>query len=149
MRLAQRKRHNNSVQRAHAVTVNNHNRERRLRYNTLLERHGKENQMRKSIEPTYDSRETGPRFNVESRINHQIIGKQQIADPFVTHAVTIGFWDAVKAFLFDRKLRVEFRVDADIQIIEDVMELDANYLGANSTRRQQFNSLIESTLANM
>lgn len=105
--------------------------------------------MRQSIEPTYDSRETGNRFKAESRINGQTIGHEVIADPFVTHTVTIGFWDAVKAFLFERKLRVTVRVDGDPQIIEDVMELDANYLGSNSTRRQQFNSLIESTLANM
>lgn len=121
----------------------------RLRCNALLEKARVRKRMRTSIEPTYDSRETGNRFQVESRINGQRIGQQSIADPFVTHTVTIGFWDAIKAFLFDRKLRVEFRVDGDSQIIEDVMELDANYLGSNSTRRQQFNSLIQSTLANM
>jgi len=105
--------------------------------------------MRKSIEPTYDSRETGLRFNVETRINGQAIRNQIIPDPFVRTTIRLAFWDVVKAFLFERKLHIEVLVNGDEDIVEDVMELDANYLASNSTRRKIFHETIETVLAGM
>lgn len=39
--------------------------------------------MRQSIQPTYDSRETGPRFSVEYFVNGRSIDKTPISDPFL------------------------------------------------------------------
>lgn len=76
--------------------------------------------------PTYDSRETGPRYHVTSRIGDRTIAFQQpLDDPFVRHTVHLGQCDLL------RGLTVTVLVDGDAAIVNDVLELDANILVPN------------------
>ncbi|MCW2897881.1 MAG: hypothetical protein JWO67_146 [Streptosporangiaceae bacterium] len=95
---------------------------------------------RQSIEPTYDSRETGPRFHVTTRIGDEtIVFQQPIPDPFVRTTVHVGNrWDLLRGLLRGR-LTVEVIVSGDYEVVNDVLELDANTLTPNSTRRDEFN----------
>jgi hypothetical protein len=93
---------------------------------------------RQSIKPTYDSRETGPRYHITTQIGDRTIAFQErIADPFVRHTVTIGWPDLLRGLLH-RHLKVTVLVGGDRDIVNDVMELDANDLGYNCTRRDEF-----------
>jgi hypothetical protein len=105
--------------------------------------------MRNSIRATYDSRETGPRYTVTTEMNGQVQEwRKPIDDPFVTTTVKIGHrWTLLRAFLRGR-LDVTVSVDGDGDIVEDVLELDDNYLGINCTRRAAFNSHINEALHN-
>jgi hypothetical protein len=96
---------------------------------------------RKSITPTYNGAETGPRYHVTSRINsHTVTFQHPADDPFVRHVIHICWLDRLKS-LFLRRLDVEVIVGGDAEIIEDVMELNSDYLGPmNSTRRKAFQS---------
>lgn len=96
---------------------------------------------RQSIAPTYDHRETGDRFTVESRVNGRRAALVPIRDPFVFHRVTLGWRDRLR-----RKLVVEVIVGGDSEIVDDVMELDADCLTFNSTRRDEWNATVESAL---
>lgn len=43
---------------------------------------------RRSIEPTYDSRETGPRYHVSSTVDGRPVAfMEPIQDPFVNHTI--------------------------------------------------------------
>lgn len=103
---------------------------------------------RQSIKPTYDHRETGDRYFVQYSINSKLIGESQsITDPFVRGTVVVGWRDILKSLLRHRSLKVEMRVRGDQSIEEDVMELDANYTGVeSSTRRRAFRAAMESGL---
>lgn len=93
---------------------------------------------RVSIQPTYDSRETGPRYHVTTRVGDRTIGfEKPLHDPFVNHRVTIGWPDLVRGLL-RRRLEVTVIVGGDRDIVDDVLELDAEWLGGNSTRRDEF-----------
>jgi hypothetical protein len=101
---------------------------------------------RASIQPTYDSRETGPRYHVTTRVGGQTIQfEHRIEDPFVRQRVTIGWQDLLRA-LRRRRLVVEVLVGGDADVINDVMELDANCLTPNSTRRDEFNAGINDAI---
>lgn len=93
---------------------------------------------RQSIQPTYDSRETGPRYNVSSFVNDKPVSfMDPIDDPFVRHTVHVGLWDLLKAVCRGR-LKVEVTVGGDKGICDDVLELDANTLIGGSSRRVEF-----------
>ncbi len=92
---------------------------------------------RHSIKPTYDHRETGDRFTVETRLNDRRVSVTPTRDPFVCRRVTIG-WPDLLAGLLRRRLIVEVLVGGDREIVDDVMELDADCLTDNSTRRADF-----------
>lgn len=97
---------------------------------------------RRSIEPTYDSRETGPRFHVTTRIGDQTIAFQQpIDDPFIRQTVTVSLLDLLRGVL-RRRLTVEVIVGGHPDAINDVMELDSNTLIPGSTRRDEFNDYL-------
>jgi hypothetical protein len=103
---------------------------------------------RQSIRATYDSRETGPRYHVTTRINDHTIGFQQrIDDPFVRQTVRIDWRDALRALFTDRRLVVEVIVGGDPDVVNDVLELDSNTLIAGSTRRAAWDSKVHSMLA--
>jgi hypothetical protein len=106
--------------------------------------------MRQSITPTYDSRETGDRFNVSAIVNGKpVCFLKPIPDPFVRQVVYIGWRDLLRGLL-KRKLVVEVSVGGDHDIVEDVMELDANYLGySNCTRRTEFNRGLHKAMKRM
>lgn len=99
--------------------------------------------IRQSIEPTYDSRETGPRYHVTYKLNGRVITWQErLDDPFVRAVLRVSWLDRLKSLL-RRDMEVEVLVSADPELIEDVMELDSNYLGpGQSTRRIEFNEQI-------
>jgi hypothetical protein len=97
---------------------------------------------RVSIKPTYDSRETGPRYSITTTINGRVLEWQKpIEDPFVRQVVHVGWRDLLRGLLH-RDLVVEVRVDGDRDVVEDVLELDGNYLGTNCTRRDEFNTAV-------
>ncbi len=99
---------------------------------------------RKSIEPTYDHRETGDRFTVETRINGLRLNEVTVRDPFVHHRVTIAWRDLFRFALGGRSVTVV--LGGDPQIVDDVLELDADCLTFNSTRRDEWNACVESRL---
>lgn len=93
---------------------------------------------RVSIQPTYDSRETGPRYHVTTRIGDRTISfEKPLQDPFVNNRVTVGWPDLLRALLH-RRLEVTVIVGGDRDVVEDVFELDAEWLGSDSTRRDEF-----------
>lgn len=94
---------------------------------------------RQSIPPTYDHRQTGDRYWVTSTVNgHPIAWRQPIEDPFVRHTVRVSWRDLLSSLIRRRGLTVEVTVGGDPGIVEDVLELNANYLAPNSTRREEF-----------
>jgi hypothetical protein len=98
---------------------------------------------RESIAPTYDHAETGDRYSVETRVEGRRISFTPMVDPFVTQRVVIGWLDLLRG-LWRRRLEVEVLVNGDQEIVEDVMELNADYLGKQgSTRRQEWNAAVE------
>ncbi len=100
---------------------------------------------RQSIQPTYDHRKTGDRFTVETRIDDRLISVTSTRDPFVCQRVTVG-WRDLLAGLFRRRLVVEVLVGGDPEIVDDVMELDADCLTFKSTRRDEWNDHIQRSL---
>jgi hypothetical protein len=102
---------------------------------------------RTSIQPTYDSRETGARYWVTSTLNGKPVAfRSPTDDPFVRHTVHVGWRDLLKSLIFRRGLDVVVTVGGDPAVMEDVMELDSNYLGVNCTRRDVFNSHLNERL---
>ncbi len=104
--------------------------------------------LRLSIASTYDHRKTGDRYSVSSRLGGETIcDRKPIADPFVRHRVIVHWWDAIKCILRHGNITVEVSVDGDDAIMEDVLELDENYIGHGSTRRAEFRAGIERALS--
>lgn len=94
--------------------------------------------LRRSIEPTYDSRDTGPRYHVTTRIDDKTISFRQPApDPFARTTVLVGWPDLLRGLL-RRRLSVEVIVGGEVDVINDVLELDANTLIPHSTRDNEF-----------
>lgn len=103
--------------------------------------------MRQSISPTYDSRKTGHRFSIRSAMGGEEMANLKLPDPFVHHRIKIHWWDAIKCLLKHGRIDVEVVVSGDMDIVEDVMELDADYLGHGNTRRHEWNASIEQALS--
>lgn len=100
--------------------------------------------MRTSISPTYDHRQTGDRFTVETRINGRRLNEITTRDPFVHHRVVIGWRDLLRFALGGREVVVV--VGGDAGIVDAVLELDADCLTFDSTRRRDWNAQVESAL---
>lgn len=84
-----------------------------------------------SIAPTCDSREAGPRYHVTYRLNDRALewqGASMTRSPVKLH---VGWPDLLHATL-----------SCDPQVVEDVFELDGNYLGTNCTSRDAFNAAV-------
>jgi hypothetical protein len=95
---------------------------------------------RQSIAPTYDSRETGPGYHVTTWFNgHVIEWEKRLDDPFVHHTATIGWPDLLRSLL-RRRAVVAVSIGAGWDLMEDVLELNADYLGQDCTRRDEFNA---------
>lgn len=104
------------------------------------------NPERQSIQPTYDSRETGPRYHVTSRIDDRpVVTMEPIQDPFVRHTVYVGWRDLLRG-LIRRRLSVTVIVGGDRRIVDDVLELDADTLVLNSSRAREFHSSLGKAL---
>jgi hypothetical protein len=96
--------------------------------------------VRNSIRATYDSRETGDRYHVTTRVGLRTIEfEKRVTDPFVSHTVTVGWPDLLRGLL-RRHLKVTVIVGGDPDVVNDVLELDGNALVPNSTRRAAFHS---------
>lgn len=96
--------------------------------------------VRRSINSTYDSRETGDRYHVTTWVGNTVVDFQKrMPDPFVRHTVHVGWRDLLRGLL-RRRLDVVVLVGADMALVDDVLELDANTLIPNSTRREEFNA---------
>jgi len=81
--------------------------------------------VRAKVRPTYDSRETGPRYHVTTRLGDRTIEFQKrIQDPFVRQTVHVGMRDLLRAVLHGR-LSVVVIVGADRRMVDDVLDLDA------------------------
>jgi hypothetical protein len=93
---------------------------------------------RASIQPTYSSAETGPRYNITTWVGNRCIGFQKpLQDPFVNHRITVGWPDLLRGLL-RRRLVVTVIIGGDRDVVDDVLELDAEWLGGDSTRRDEF-----------
>ena len=101
---------------------------------------------RTSITPTYDHRETGDRYAIVTRVGGRLISNTPLVDPFVFHRVTIGWRDLARGLL-RRRLIVQMQLSGDSEIVEDVLELNADYLGTNCTRRDEFNASLHAALS--
>ncbi len=102
---------------------------------------------RDSIQPTYDMRKTGCRFSVGTAVAGRALPTVEMPDPFMYHRVTVGWRDLLRG-LFRRHLEVIVTVTADPDMVEDVLELNADYLGiTRSTRRQEWNAHLECSLS--
>lgn len=103
--------------------------------------------IRRSIQPTYDSQETGERYHVTTWLgDHVIEWRKPMPDPFVRHTVRIGWRDLLRGLL-RRGLAVTVLVGADLDLMDDVLELDANTLIPNSTRRAEWDAGMNQRLA--
>lgn len=101
---------------------------------------------RESIPPTYDHRETGDRFTVESRVSGRRISVTPTRDPFVCQRVTVGWRDLLRGLL-RRRLEVETLVGGDRAIVEDIFELDNDYKGQyGSSRRRAWDAGLQRAL---
>lgn len=95
---------------------------------------------RESIKPTYDSSETGPRFTLSTFVNGRSVDwEEPLIDPFVTTEMRISWRDALRGLLRGG-LKVRFQVSGDRDIIEDVLELDNDYIGVGSSRRREWHT---------
>jgi hypothetical protein len=105
--------------------------------------------IRKSIQPTYDIRKTGPRYYVTTTVDDRVIGKfmQPISDPFVHQTVRISWRDLLRAALRCREIKIDVVVGGDKDIVDDVLELDGDCLVPNSTRRLQFNKALNARMS--
>lgn len=103
--------------------------------------------MRQSIPATYDSRDTGDRFHVTSRIGDRTIAFQErVPDPFVRTTVSVGIRDALRALLRFRPIEVTVIIGGDPEVMTDVLELDYNTLTPGSTRREEWDAHIRDRL---
>ena len=88
---------------------------------------------RNSIRPTYDSRETGPRYHITTCVGSQFIDlEKRMPDPFVHQTVIIGWRDLLRG-LRHRSLTVTVTVSADPNSITTI-SAPARTRAALSTR---------------
>ena len=100
---------------------------------------------RVSISPTYDARQTGERFTVEVRERGRCLSREPTLDPFINTTIEPRGWRVALAILL-RRYSVSVHVSGDPEIIEDVCELNADYLGRRSTRRAEWDEQLQSGL---
>lgn len=93
---------------------------------------------RQSITPTYDSRQTGPRYWLSTfAAGRTLDWRKPIDDPFVSTVITIGWPDLLRALLH-RRLVARVQVGGERDAIDDVLELDNDQLVPGRTRRDEF-----------
>lgn len=101
---------------------------------------------RNSIQPTFDSGGEPGAYAVETRVAGRLISVTPMSDPFVSQRVTVGLRDLLRGLL-RRRIEVEIVVGGDRDRIEDVCELDADYLGARgSSRRAEWDAALDRKL---
>jgi len=106
-------------------------------------------ELRPSVRATFDSRETGPRYHVTTRINDETIAFQQpIDDPFVRQTVTVGWRDLLRG-LVRGQLEVAILVGANPELMNDVLELDENTLIRGRTRNAAFRAHLSEAMTHV
>lgn len=96
-------------------------------------------EIRNSVKATYDSRATGPRYWVTTTVDGRAVNfRQSIPDPFVRATVEVRSWRDLLLGLLRRRLVVEVTVGADVELMNDVLELDEDTLIAGRTRQAAF-----------
>lgn len=105
-----------------------------------------ESALRQSITPTYDRQKTGDRFTVDTWVGDRRVSSGRVSDPFIHTKVTVGWRDLLRGLL-RRTLVVTVVVGGDREIVEDVIELDSDYLGCTySTRRKEWDAHMDQRL---
>lgn len=102
--------------------------------------------LRPSIEPTYDSRDTGNPYTVEVRLNGRVIHHRDLADPFVHTTTRISWRDRLLSLLRRKPMVVEVLVGGHLWVMEDVMELDSSALVRGRTRQIEFRDELSSMI---
>lgn len=93
---------------------------------------------KQSVKSTYDSRKTGYAYHIGSTVNGKTVADKDIADPFVYHTIHISLLDVLKG-LIKGGITVCVNIRGkNLEIEEDVLELDDNYLSNTRTRRDEF-----------
>lgn len=101
-----------------------------------------------SVRATYDGRETGPRYHVTVSINGKTTCFREPApDPFARVTVQVRAWRDLLLGLVRRRLVVEVTVGADVDLMNDVLELDENTLIPGRTRKEAFRQGMHGKLA--
>lgn len=102
--------------------------------------------MRQSIASTYDQVKTGDRFTLDTYVGDRRVSHERIPDPFVNTRITVGWRDLLRGLL-RRRLVVNVVVGGDGEVVEDVLELNSDYLGgSHSTRRKEWNDHLDQRL---
>lgn len=90
---------------------------------------------------------SGDRYRITTTVDDRRVSETHMRDPFAHHRVTVGWCDLLRG-VFRRKVVVVVVLDADPEMVEDVLELDADYLGKHgSTRRAEWNRHVLEALA--
>lgn len=101
---------------------------------------------RQSIDPTYDAVETGDPYTVEVREGTRRVSSIVCGDPFINTTVYPRGWRAALAVL-RRRYSVSVHVNAPASLVEDVLELNADYKGIlGSSRRREWDHELEGCL---
>lgn len=101
---------------------------------------------RQSIQPTYDRQKTGDRFTLEIRENDKRLSVESLPDPFHNTTIRPRGWRVALGVLL-RRCTFTVIVGGDPEIVEDVIELDGDYLGRfGSTRRSKWDAQLEGAL---
>jgi hypothetical protein len=103
---------------------------------------------RRSIPPTYDREAAGPQYHTTTKVNGRPITWCEAAeDPFVRVTVNLG-WRDLLAGLLRRNMSVEVLVGGSEEVMEDVLELNADYIGRpGSTRRADWCAGLQASIA--
>jgi hypothetical protein len=101
---------------------------------------------RQSIDPTYDARKSGEPYTVEVREEDRRVSRIVCGDPFINTTVHPRGWRAALAVL-RRRYSVSVHVGACPPLVEDVLELNADYKGVRgSSRRREWDQQLEGSL---
>jgi hypothetical protein len=103
-----------------------------------------------SVRATYDSRKTGERYWVTTTIDGKPVEfRRSVPDPFVRKTVNLE-WRPVKWLPWPRlRVTIEVTVGADLELMNDVLELDENTLITGRTRKEAFQQSMHGKLAAM
>jgi hypothetical protein len=93
---------------------------------------------RVSISSTYDSLHDGLQYAIGTTVNGESIGSREIPDPFLTHTVRVSLRDTIRGLLRGGVVVCVSISGTNPRIVEDVLELDDQYLGQSATRRDEF-----------
>lgn len=105
-------------------------------------------ELRQSVNPVWNSNTGHLAYEITTYENGAKLSTRKIEDPFVRHKITIPWIQLICHLLRFRKLELIVSVSGLPHVQEAVLELNADYLGAqNSTRRHSWNQSVENSLS--